>query len=41
MHFHKYPYPANFEFPHRIAGGAVKTRKGAFRIRVRTSIIFR
>jgi len=35
MHFHKYPHPANFEFPTAISNGAFKTTKGIYRMQVR------
>lgn len=39
MHFHKYPYPSNFEFPNKLSSAlALKTRQGTFRIKVRTGL---
>jgi len=36
MHFHKYPYPANFEFISAFTPkGGFRTRKGSYRIQAR------
>ena len=34
MHFHKYPYPANFEFPTLAPNAAFRTQKGSYRLSV-------
>ncbi len=39
MHFHKYPYPANFEFPSKLNSQLrFKTRQGTYRVNVKTGL---
>lgn len=37
MHFHKYPYPSNFEFVRDLTGPTFCTARGTYRVRVQAS----